>query len=145
MAAAGEPGLGARGKNRSLRGRGNNSGIAVLTDESVCPTLVRHGLHFCGAGAFACQPFFSRLLTRAAGAVLVDTTVISVNLPGTSEPLSPVLEQLAIIEMDGAWGISQRRGSRHRHRRRGPGGENAGVGLGSGAWIGPGRVCGLAL
>ena len=27
--------------------------IAVLTDESVCPTLVRKGLRFCGAGAFA--------------------------------------------------------------------------------------------
>jgi hypothetical protein len=34
----------------------------VLTDGSVCPTLVRKGLRYCGAGAFACQPIFSRLL-----------------------------------------------------------------------------------
>jgi hypothetical protein len=33
----------------------------MLTDESVCPTLVRKGLRYCGAGAFACQPIFSRL------------------------------------------------------------------------------------
>jgi len=30
--------------------------IAGLTDESVCPTLVRKRLRFGGAGAFACQP-----------------------------------------------------------------------------------------
>jgi hypothetical protein len=31
-----------------------------LTDESVCPTLARMGLRFCGAGAFACQPISSQ-------------------------------------------------------------------------------------
>jgi hypothetical protein len=40
-------------------------GIAVLTGESACPALVRKGLHLCGAGAFACQPIFSHLLTVA--------------------------------------------------------------------------------
>src|ERR1039458_3384051 len=35
--------------------------IAGLTDESVCSTLVRKGLRFCGTGAFACQPIFSQL------------------------------------------------------------------------------------
>src|ERR1035437_10168664 len=40
--------------------------FAVLTDESVCPTLVRKGLRFCGAGAFACQPILLRLLTVPA-------------------------------------------------------------------------------
>jgi DNA repair protein RecN (Recombination protein N) len=35
-------------------------GTAVLTDESVCPTLVRKGSSLGGAGAFACQPVFSR-------------------------------------------------------------------------------------
>jgi hypothetical protein len=37
-----------------------------LTDGSVCPTLVRKALRLCGAGAFACQPIFSRSLTLAA-------------------------------------------------------------------------------
>src|SRR5580693_817870 len=40
--------------------------IARLTDESVCPTLARIGLRFCRAGAFACQPIVSRLLTVVA-------------------------------------------------------------------------------
>src|ERR1019366_3288854 len=53
--------------------------------------------------------------------------------------------QLAIIEMDGDRGISQRRGWRHRQGRRIRGGEDARVGLGIGPWIGPGRVCGLAV
>jgi hypothetical protein len=35
-------------------------GSAGLTDESVCPTFVRKGLRFCGAGAFACQPISSQ-------------------------------------------------------------------------------------
>ena len=35
-----------------------------LTDESVCPTSL--SLRACGAGASACQPFFSRVLTLAA-------------------------------------------------------------------------------
>jgi hypothetical protein len=38
--------------------------IAMLTDESVCPTLMCKGLRFCGAGAFACQPIFSQLLSK---------------------------------------------------------------------------------
>ena len=37
---------------------------AGLTDESVCPTLVRKGLRSCGAGASACQPRFSQALRR---------------------------------------------------------------------------------
>jgi len=40
--------------------------IEGLTDESVCPTLLRKGLRLCGAGAFACQPILSQLLTVAA-------------------------------------------------------------------------------
>ena len=50
----------------SLRIREKIAGIAGLTDESVCPTLVHHGLRSCGAGAFACQPILSRLLTPSA-------------------------------------------------------------------------------
>src|ERR1022692_3197991 len=47
--------------DRSLRSREKIAEIAGLTDESVCPTLVRKGLGFCGAGAFACQPILSQL------------------------------------------------------------------------------------
>src|ERR1035437_8215517 len=39
---------------------------AVLTDESVCPTFVRQGLRFCGAGACACQPISFHLLLPEA-------------------------------------------------------------------------------
>jgi hypothetical protein len=37
---------------------------AGLTDESVCPTLVRRRLRSCGARASACQPRFSQVLRR---------------------------------------------------------------------------------
>ena len=50
---------------RSLKGCEKIAGIAGLTDESVCPTLVRKGLRSCGAGAFACQPISSRSGGRA--------------------------------------------------------------------------------
>jgi hypothetical protein len=40
--------------------------ITGLTDGSACPTLVRKGLRFCGAGAFACQPFLLHLLSQQA-------------------------------------------------------------------------------
>src|ERR1017187_9502150 len=53
-------------ERRWLRRREKNASIAGLTDESVCPTLVLKGLRFCGAGAFACQPILSQLLTVAA-------------------------------------------------------------------------------
>ena len=52
--------------NRSLRSCKEIAETAGLTDESVCPTLVRKGLCSCGAGAFACQPIFLQLLTVAA-------------------------------------------------------------------------------
>src|ERR1039458_3116304 len=58
--------LGFAGGKRSLRSCEKIAEIAGLTDESVCPTLVREGLRFCGAGAFACQPIFSQPLTVAA-------------------------------------------------------------------------------
>ena len=50
---------------RSLRRRERNAESAGLTDESVCPTLMRKRLRACGAGAFACQPIPSQLLTVA--------------------------------------------------------------------------------
>src|ERR1017187_6262280 len=56
--------LGFAGGKRSLRSCEKIAEIAGLTDESVCPTLVREGLRFCGAGAFACQPIFSQLLSE---------------------------------------------------------------------------------
>src|ERR1017187_217961 len=37
-----------------------------MTDESVCPTLVRKSLRPGGAGAFPCQPILSRLPRAAA-------------------------------------------------------------------------------
>jgi hypothetical protein len=40
---------------------------AGLTDESVCSTLLSKDFHPCGAGAFACQPFFSRVRLVRAG------------------------------------------------------------------------------
>ena len=40
--------------------------IAGLTDESVCPTLARISLRFCGAGAFACQELFSERFSHPA-------------------------------------------------------------------------------
>jgi hypothetical protein len=46
-------------KDLSLTSRETISGIAVLTDESVCPTF------FVGQALFACQPF-SQLLPVAA-------------------------------------------------------------------------------
>jgi hypothetical protein len=46
----------------TVRSREKIAEIAGLTDESVCPTLLRQDLHSCGAGAFACQPIFSQLL-----------------------------------------------------------------------------------
>ena len=33
-------------------------------EESVCPTLLRKGLRLGGAGAFACQPVSSHLLSE---------------------------------------------------------------------------------
>ena len=42
-----------------------------LTDESVCPPLVRKRSFLCGAGAFACQPIFLRLLAAAAAVFLL--------------------------------------------------------------------------
>src|ERR1039457_6296510 len=58
-----------RGKSRFDLSKRTCEEFAVnagLTDESVCPTLMRKRLTFCGAGAFACQPVLSQLLTRAA-------------------------------------------------------------------------------
>src|ERR1039458_5877624 len=46
----------------TVRRRERNAESAGLTDESVCPTLMRKRLRACGAGAFACQPIFSQLL-----------------------------------------------------------------------------------
>ncbi|MCX6627468.1 MAG: hypothetical protein NTW28_07550, partial [Candidatus Solibacter sp.] len=39
---------------------------AALTDGNVCPTLVRRGLRYCGAGAFACQLIVSHMVGGAA-------------------------------------------------------------------------------
>src|ERR1035437_6848664 len=50
-------------RGRPVRSCNNIAEIAGLTDESVCPTLVRQTVRFCGAGAFACQPILLRLLT----------------------------------------------------------------------------------
>jgi uncharacterized protein (TIGR03437 family) len=55
---------------RSLGSREEIAEIAGLTDASVCPTLVRKGLRFRGAGAFACQPI-SRLLAVVAAVFLL--------------------------------------------------------------------------
>jgi mono/diheme cytochrome c family protein len=44
-----------------------------LTDESVCPTLLSKDFHPCRAGAFACQPSSSRLLTVAVLALALAT------------------------------------------------------------------------
>jgi hypothetical protein len=52
--------------NRSLRSCEKIAETARLTDESVCPTLPCKDLRPGGAGAFACQPIFSQLLTVAA-------------------------------------------------------------------------------
>ncbi len=52
--------------NRSLRSCEEIDAASVLTDESVCPTLVRKGLRLGGAGAFACQPNLSYVLAVAA-------------------------------------------------------------------------------
>src|ERR1019366_7868806 len=73
---------------QTLRTREIIAEVAGLTDESVCPTLARplRRFHFargartracrvdtrvdawfCGAGAFACQPALSRLLSTALG------------------------------------------------------------------------------
>src|ERR1035438_394130 len=59
--------LGFAGGKRSLRSCEKIAEIAGLTDESVCPTLVREGLRFCGAGAFACQPIFSQVAALISG------------------------------------------------------------------------------
>jgi hypothetical protein len=50
----------ARGSNRPLRSCEIIAEIDGLTDESVCPTLVRKGLPYGGAGAFACHPVAAR-------------------------------------------------------------------------------------
>jgi len=42
----------------SLKSCEKNVETPGLTDESVCPTLVRKSSRSCGAGAFACQPIF---------------------------------------------------------------------------------------
>jgi len=46
----------------TVRSREKITEVGGLTDGSVCPTLVRKGWRLGGAGAFACQPIFSRLL-----------------------------------------------------------------------------------
>src|SRR6202453_2981726 len=56
--------------------------IAGLTDESVCPTLARIGLRFCGAGAFACQPIVSQLLTVAAPLTCGLSSAFGIDRPG---------------------------------------------------------------
>jgi hypothetical protein len=38
---------------------------SALAGESACPTLTLKGLRMSGAGAFACEPIFSQLLTVA--------------------------------------------------------------------------------
>src|SRR4249920_2982496 len=47
----------------TVRSREKIGSISRLTDESVCPTLMRKRLRFGGAGASACQPIFSQLLS----------------------------------------------------------------------------------
>jgi hypothetical protein len=55
---------------------------AGLTDESVCPTLVRRGWCSCGAGAFACQPIFLQLLReRFLRAPAADREVLGYHSP----------------------------------------------------------------
>ena len=45
---------------RSCEKIGKHAGLA---DGSVCPTLTHKDLRLSGAGAFACEPIFSQLLT----------------------------------------------------------------------------------
>src|ERR1035437_429165 len=54
--------------------------LAVLTDESVCPTLLRRCLRLCGAGASACQPIRFRSLTVAA---LIACMTVAAQAPPT--------------------------------------------------------------
>jgi hypothetical protein len=63
--------------NRSLRRCEKMREIAVLTDESVCPTLLRKRSRLCGTGAFACQPIFSQLLIDAALSSFIETLLAS--------------------------------------------------------------------
>jgi hypothetical protein len=51
----------------SLRVREEIGMSAGLADESVCPTLTHKDLRMSGAGAFACEPIFSRILAAAVG------------------------------------------------------------------------------
>ena len=52
--------------------------IAGLTDESVCPTLPRKRLRFCGAGAFATQPIVSQFLRECLPSKVQNQAVPSV-------------------------------------------------------------------
>jgi hypothetical protein len=62
------------------------AGNVVLTDESVCPTR--------GAGAFACQPAFSRVLTVAAGALLMMAPWMVRAVVLTGNPVAPLLNRV---------------------------------------------------
>ena len=61
-----------------------------LTDESVCPTLVR-----CGAGAFACQPGFPQLLSLAT---LVPACALSAHVKLVALPLVAGLGLVILLD-----------------------------------------------
>ncbi len=113
--------------NRALGSRERIERTGGLTDESVCPTLPSTDLQAGGAGAIACQPLFSRLLTVAVlsvhrsraqraprqgavvavGAALPRLTlwlalaaVSLAQVSCTRHPASPALERLAVLRFE---------------------------------------------
>ena len=72
---------------QSLRTCETIAEVAGLTDESVCPTLMRQGLRFWGAGAMACQagqsPASPQGRKRIAHGVSRVEPVVSPSSPGT--------------------------------------------------------------
>src|ERR1035437_3620768 len=78
----------------ALRSREEIAGIAMLTDESVCPTLGPKSLRSCGAGAFACQPVFSHLLI--AEAVAPPASAIVPELAAAPESAPAIAEAAAL-------------------------------------------------
>ena len=66
---------------------------AGLTDESVCPTLMRNGLRSCGAGAFACQ--LPRLLSLA---MLVPACALGAHVKLVALPLVAALGLVILLD-----------------------------------------------
>src|SRR5450759_96046 len=90
-------------QERSLRSCKSIAGIDVLTDESVCPTLVRKGLRFVGQALPPANRFVLQLLAVAArGAAMRNRIPLALGaalvgccfLPGP--PLSPAAKSSTV-------------------------------------------------